>query len=329
MNHGKSVKECEVSCRALSPKIFFFLGDGPRQTISMESTYEHPQGTNFLNGFGGPLLPNFKQRVLSWSAVRDECQDFELNIRNVSGGQGLIQDGQAVVNLTPASTTGRSAELDALCSYIAFSIRAPSSPLRGQDYDKEDGWKEARGNERGNGNDGGNGKGDGKGGGRGNDKHAEKGRDLFAQANCQQCHGGQNWTSSQVDFTPPPNAAEIEAAQLKNFLCDVGTFGPNAFNEVRAAGATQVNPPILVANGVLGFNIPSLLSVFAGAPYLHNGQCPDLECVLNNVTHRSAGTNGVDTLNAPGQRKKLVQFLKSIDITTPTFPFVSRPCQKP
>lgn len=92
---------------------------------------------------------------------------------------------------------------------------------------------------------------------------------------------------------------------------------------------TQVNPPILVANGVLGFNIPSLVSTFAGAPYLHNGACPDLECVLDNVAHRAAGTAGVDTLNAPGQRKKLVKFLKSIDLTTPPFPITERPCQKP
>ncbi len=271
--------------------VTWMFGDGPRQTISMESTYEHPQGTNFLNANGGPLLPNFKQRALNWSAVRDECQDFELNIRNVSGGQGLILDGQAVVNLTPTATTGRSAELDALCAYIVFGIRAPISPLRGQDE--------------------------------------EKGRELFAQANCQMCHGGPNWTSSRVDFTPPPNAAEIEAAQLKNFLCDVGTFDPTAFNEVRAAGVTQINPPILVANGVLGFNIPSLLSVFAGAPYLHSGACPDLECVLNNVKHRSAGTSGVDTLTSPGDRKKLIRFLKTIDITTPAFSIVERPCQKP
>jgi YVTN family beta-propeller protein len=274
----------------LTDSVTWMFGDGPRQAISMESTFEHPQDTTHLNAFGGPLLPGFKQRVLNWSAVRDECQDFELNIRNVSGGQGLIRDGNAVVNLTPTANTGRDADLDSICTYIAFGIRAPISPVRGQDE--------------------------------------SQGRALFAAANCQMCHGGKNWTSSQVDFTPPPDAAEIEAAQLKNFLCDVGTFDPTAPNELRFNGAVQANE-ILVANGVLGFNIPSLLSVFAGAPYLHNGSCPDLECVMDNVKHRSAGTGGVDTLNAPGQRKKLVRFLKTIDITTPTFAFTTRPCQKP
>src|SRR5204862_664842 len=32
------------------------------------------------------------QRILNWSAVRDEVHDFELNSRNVSGGRGLIED---------------------------------------------------------------------------------------------------------------------------------------------------------------------------------------------------------------------------------------------
>ena len=274
----------------LTDSMTWLFGDGPRQAISMESTYEHPQDTTHLNAFGGPLLPSFKQRVLNWSAVRDECQDFELNIRNVSGGQGLIRDGNAVVNLTPTANTGRDADLDALCSYIAFGIRAPISPLRGQD--------------------------------------ASQGRALFAAANCQLCHGGKNWTSSQVDFTPPPDAAEVQDGQLKNFLCDVGTFDPNAFNEVRFIGGVQAND-IVLANGALGFNIPSLLSVFAGAPYFHNGACFTLDCVLENVTHRSAGTGGVDTLTSSEDRRKVVRFLKTIDITTPTFAFTPRPCQQP
>jgi YVTN family beta-propeller protein len=274
----------------LTDGVTWMFGDGPRQAISMESTFEHPQDTTHLNAFGAPLLPGFRQRALNWSAVRDEVQDFELNIRNVSGGQGLIRDGQAVVNLTPTANTGRDADLDAIAAYIAFGVRAPISPLRGQDE--------------------------------------SKGRELFEEANCQLCHGGPNWTSSRIDFTPPPAAAEIQDAQLKNFLCDVGTFDPNAFNEVRFIGGVQAND-IVVANGVLGFNIPSLVSVFAGAPYLHNGACPTLECVLENVTHRSAGTGGGDTLQAPGHRTQLIRFLKTIDITTPPFPFTSRPCQKP
>jgi len=79
--------------RGLTDGVTWMFGDGPRQTISMESTVAHPQlpviNVN-VNANFAPLLPAFHQRALNWSAVRDEIQDFELNIRNVSGGQGLI-----------------------------------------------------------------------------------------------------------------------------------------------------------------------------------------------------------------------------------------------
>jgi len=141
-----------------------------------------------------------------------------------------------------------------------------------------------------------------------------QGRALFGAANCQSCHGGINWTRSVVDFTPPPLSPPetITGGQLVRFLRIVGTFDSSAFNEVR--------PNIVTANGAAGFNIPSLLSVFAGAPYLHSGSALTLNEVLNNVTHRSAGTGGVDTLSNSADRQALVGFLKSIDEQTPPFP---------
>jgi YVTN family beta-propeller protein len=264
--------------RGLHDGVTWLFPDGPRQSISMESTGEHPQPADaMINANGAPLHPSFRQRVLNWSAVRDEIQDFELNIRAVSGGQGLIRDGQAVVNLTPTSTTGRDAELDAIAAYIVFGIKAPISPRRGEDV--------------------------------------SAGRALFASANCQQCHGGPNWTRSRVDFSPPPLGETITGGQLVRFLSNVGTFDPAAFNEVRGVGTT-----IVAANGALGFNTPSLLSVGAGAPYFHSGGAPTLDDVLNNVTHRSTGTAGVDTLSSASDRQAVVRFLESIDETTPTFP---------
>lgn len=265
--------------RGLSDGVTWLFPDGPRQTVSIESTGEHPQPADaMLNANGAPILPGFKQRVLNWSAVRDEVQDFELNIRAVSGGQGLIRDGQAVVNLTPTSTTGRDADLDAIAAYVVLGIKAPISPRRSEDV--------------------------------------SAGRSLFAAANCQSCHGGPNWTRSRVDYLPPPVAAEpIAFGQLVRFLSLVGTFDPAAANEVRGVATT-----IVPANGLFGFNTPSLLSVFAGAPYLHNGNARTLDEVLDNVIHRSAGTGGVDTLTNPSDRQALVRFLESIDETTPPFP---------
>jgi YVTN family beta-propeller protein len=266
--------------RGLTDGVTWMFGDGPRQTISMESTGEHPQPADArLNANGAPLLPSFKQRVLNWSAVRDEIQDIELNIRGVSGGQGLIRDGLAVVNLTPTANTGRDADLDALAAYVAMGIKAPISPRRGQ-------------------------------------QDVARGRELFAQANCQSCHGGPNWTRSRVDFTPPPGTNEtITAGQLVRFLVNVGTFDATAANELRPAVTN-----IVTANGALGFNIPSLVSVFAGAPYLHSGAAPTLDDVLENATHRTAGTPGQDPLSNANDRSALVRFLESIDGDTPPFP---------
>jgi hypothetical protein len=138
-------------------------------------------------------------------------QDFSRNIRLVSGGEGLIiAPITDVIDLQNATNTGkanasRSTDLDAIAAYIAFGIRAPISPV---------------------------------------EKELRRGRNFFAAANCQSCHGGNKWTTSRVDFAPPPlvppqGTEIIIAGQLERFLKKVGTFDPNAFNEFKAQAATQ------------------------------------------------------------------------------------------
>ncbi len=274
----------------LTDSVTWMFADGPRQAISMESTFTF-RADVIRNG--APKLPDSQQHVLNWSAVRDEVEDFERNIRAVSGGGGLIlgiPEGVAglvnVPDLTPIANTGRSADLGAIATYLARGVRAPISPLSGS--------ADADGVIR-------------------------RGRLLFAAAGCQNCHGGPNWTSSILDLTPPPAVTEINDAQLFRFLCRVGTFDPGLFadgvsNEIRANNVANVQ-----ARGVLGINVPSLISVFAGAPYLHSGAAPTLGAVLLNITHRSAGTGGIDTLTNPQDRSDLVRFLKTIDRTTEPF----------
>ena len=296
--------------RGLTDGVTWMFGDGPRQTVSMESTAAHPQapviGVN-VNANFAPVMAAFHQRALNWSAVRDEIQDFELNIRNVSGGQGLIALKDAagnragvdpcVFNLVfvasancaatrateAAVTTGRDADLDAIAAYISFGIRAPVPAAKASDTD------------------------------------VVAGRALFTAANCQGCHGGANWTASTLDFAPPPPATDITAGQLNRFLCKAGTFDATLANELKGGGvAGQVNSD--GANGVLGINIPSLLSVFAAAPFFHSGSAQTLDDVLNNVTHRSLGKAGVDTLASAADRAKVAKFVSSIDAGTLTFP---------
>ena len=84
-------------------------------------------------------------------------------------------------------------------------------------------------------------------------------------------------------------------------------------NEIRQNAA----PPL----GADGFVPPSLLSIHAfPQTFFHNGAAISLDEVMNNVTHRSAGTGGVDTLSAAADRAKVVQFLLSIDAATPPIP---------
>jgi cytochrome c peroxidase len=166
---------------------------------------------------------------------------------------------------------------DAIKAFVQFGIRSPISPVLDTDPD------------------------------------VIGGRALFISANCQQCHGGPQWTSSRVRFTPPPDPSQVVAGQVIAELRQVGTFDPTLFNEVRQNAA----PPL----GADGFVPPSVLSIhaFAGT-FFHGGAASSLDDVLNNVTHRSAGTGGVDTLTNAADRSKVVDFLLSIDAATIPIP---------
>ena len=284
----------------LTDTVTWMFADGPRQAISMESTFESG-AAKIVNG--APALPDSHQRALNWSAVRDEVQDFTRNVRAVSGGAGLIRtdaNGVAVPegaaglaqlpDLLPTANGGLNADLDAIATYLAVGVRAPISPVPSHDVG------------------------------------ARIGRAVFEVQGCQNCHGGKNWTISSLDYTPPAIAPDVVDAQLVRFLCRVGTFDPALFtdgagNEIRANNAANVQ-----VRGVLGFNVPSLISVFASAPYLHSGAAASLDEVLGNVTHRTAGrADHRDILDVPLFRRFLVQFLKSIDRDTPPILDVNPP----
>jgi uncharacterized protein (TIGR03437 family) len=255
----------------LSDNVVWIFAAGPRRTV--------PQHADFAPG--DPPT----QKALNWSAIFDEEEDFEANIRGVSGGLGLIvlADGitqdPSVAAFTPASGGRTQLKVrgvgawDALKAFISTGIRTPISPASKTD------------------------------------PNVVAGRALFIQANCQNCHGTSQWTTSRVRTTPPPDASLISGAQLIAELRDVGTFDPTAPNEVRATAA----PPL----GANGFNPPPLLSLFAfPQTFFHNGSAASLDAVLQNVAHRSAGTNGVDMLQSATARQQLITFLQSIDGST-------------
>ena len=253
----------------LSDDVVWIFAAGPRRTI--------PQHVDFA-----PDNPA-TQKALNWSAIFDEEEDFEGNIRNVSGGLGLIvlADGITqdpnVAAFTPPSGGRNQLKVrgvpawDAIKAFIK-TIRAPISPASKTDPD------------------------------------IAAGRQLFIQSNCQNCHGGAQWTTSKIRYAPPPDASLLTNTQLIAELRRVGTFDPTVTNEVRATAAAPL--------GADGFNPPTLLSLFAfPETFFHNGVAGSLDAVLQNVAHRSAGT-GTDNLQDATKRAQLVKFLLSIDAST-------------
>jgi YVTN family beta-propeller protein len=276
-----------ASCHpdGLSDGVVWAFASGPRKSVP-------------LNGTFSPKNPTGDQRVLNYSGVFDELEDFELNIRGVSGGPGLIvlnggTDQDPNVKAFDPPNAGRNQlhvngipAWDAIVAWTQSRIASPVSPYRGVDPNSELG------------------------------QQITQGRQLFTQANCQACHGGGKWSTAQVDYArispfpetlTPGVAPEPALGQLSRFLHQVGTFDPA--NPIERTANNQQ------ALGQLGFNAPSLLSIHAFPPYLHNGACQTLACVLENETHRNAG--GVPgVLDDPAARAALLQFLISIDTQT-------------
>jgi YVTN family beta-propeller protein len=89
---------------------------GPRQTISLDSTFDHTD-------------PRTDQRLLNFSAVRDEIQDFELNTRNVSGGRGLIDDDRPVYMFGGENAAGDLARIEE--HFSALNTTTATNSLRG------------------------------------------------------------------------------------------------------------------------------------------------------------------------------------------------------
>src|SRR5262249_43184313 len=81
---------CHPSGR--SDNVTWMFDAGPRQTINLDGMFNRQNPAD--------------QRLLNWSAVRDENHDFELNTRGVFGGRGLINDDRLFFALGGTSGSG-------------------------------------------------------------------------------------------------------------------------------------------------------------------------------------------------------------------------------
>ena len=154
VNHYFSCATCHIDGghdgRTLD---FTGRGEGLRNTTSLLGR----MGTKF-----GPV---------HWSANFDEIQDFENDIRNNFGGDGLIRNQaefDAAEDPLGLPKAGISPELDALAAYVSSLGKEslPKSPHR-----------QANG---------------------ANSANAELGRTIFSELGCNECHRGQPYTDGDV-----------------------------------------------------------------------------------------------------------------------------------
>jgi YVTN family beta-propeller protein len=81
-----------------SDNVTWIFDAGPRQTIPLDGMFNRTLPTD--------------QRILNWSAVRDENQDFELNTRGVFGGRGLIDDDRLLLAIGGTTAGGDSGAVE-------------------------------------------------------------------------------------------------------------------------------------------------------------------------------------------------------------------------
>jgi YVTN family beta-propeller protein len=346
--------------------VIWSFASGPRKSVNLGGTF-NPHDRN-------------EQKVLNYSAIFDEVQDFEANIRNISGpgnlpapvdcklpppdqsafnpNQGLLigdngdidfppcvinslakpNAGRKEVTVDPVGATPSVKALTALKQWVQNAVRVPNGPL---DSDELEGGVPA--------------------------EDIEAGRTLFKQQKCTSCHGGGLWSKSVKDFDSPPEGKDItcevnlaaaappgsrclkapvigdptNVQYLNRFLEEVGSFNagvPGQGNPIGGVevGADEKAAPVLVGgvsqapkdalgidynddNRGIGFNPQSLLGIHTVQPYLHNGACETLTCVIADAKHRTGNGRFPDVIDDATERAQLVRFLESIDADTNPF----------
>ncbi len=168
-----------LAANVLQGKKLFYNSEDPRMAlegyISCVSCHLHGDNDGRvwdLGTFGEGLRKTIDLRghagmsmgPLHWSANFDEVQDFDNQIRNLSGGAGLIT-GTPNAPLG-APNAGRSTDLDALAAYVASLNVIPKSPYRNADGS--------------------------------NTASAIAGQANFTAKGCATCHSGTNFTDSSL-----------------------------------------------------------------------------------------------------------------------------------
>jgi YVTN family beta-propeller protein len=341
---GQAWNSCEA-CHpdGLTDNVTWFFARGPRQTLSLDGTFEA----------GVP-------RIMNWTGIFDEFADFELNTRGNSGGVGAVvhrrSDGATPPNVTNADRiifdgTPAVAPQRATAEPndgLSGSIDGVASPLGAnavrtllEDWNEMRAWAATLRPPRAP---------TGL-----NAADVAAGRTLFQNNNCAGCHGGARWSNTARFYTPsviinnrttgnllntswtrPANfpAAVLPATapyrpapfdpgndQITCVLRNVGTWAMNTGVAPTGVGLLEVRTNMLTASqGANGFAPPSLRGAAYGAPYLHAGNARSLEELFSdtfNAHHRAYSPNFLATAaTRANETRQLIAFLLSIDADT-------------
>ena len=69
----------------------------------------------------------------------------------------------------------------------------------------------------------------------------------------------------------------------------------------------------------IGYNVQSLLGAHAVQPYMHNGACETIACVVGDKKHRTGNGRFADKLSDPGKQALVTRFVEQIDAQTAPF----------
>jgi YVTN family beta-propeller protein len=264
--------------KGLTDSVVWAFGSGPRKSLPLNASF-NPADRN-------------QQKILNYSAINDEIEDFEVNVRNVSGpgplgqptqcsdpaaGQpatstfdpnhGLIFGDNGDINLPPCIVNQIPMKANADRNQVTVTLPGSNTAVPAMTALRE--WvRNAVRTPQGAFTNAGL-------PGRLDPAMVQAGQALFNQQGCNGCHGGTLFSNSVKDYTAPPDAAQIAtertgtftgnpvgAAYVAKFLSDIGSFNlgvPGQGNDLGAnigadekAAAPFVNGQTGVAQDGLG-----------------------------------------------------------------------------
>jgi large repetitive protein len=228
------------------------LGEGLRSTINLRGRAGMGHGR------------------LHWSSNFDEVQDFEMQIRNLAGGTGLMTD--TVLNTGTRNQAlgdakaGLSTDLDALAAYVASLNVMPQSPDRTSTGALT--------------------------------SSASAGRTVFATQQCASCHGGSTFQATGALLTDIGTIKTSSGQRLSGrlpgidvpTLRDVASTGPWLHD-----GSATTLANAITAHRSVALNATDLANLVAYLGQIGSEE-PAAPANLPSGATRCAGENGTCTL---------------------------------